>query len=201
MGRRNLKNSDDKKFYGSWIPLLLLRVMWCGKWAQFGYKELFGIFCFNRWIIHFQTAYDKYDGFVILHGTDTLAYTASALSFILENLAKPVVITGSQVIISASSIAAIVEAFLVMAEFDTFILKQGTNEDRQSEGEGGWRSMNCNRWWDAFQCIWLNRTVWDWPLCSIPSSRSLYVIICTEMQSISHIGFLHHLDDRSCKLK
>ena len=40
--------------------------------------------------------YDKYDGFVILHGTDTMAYTASALSFMLENLSKPVVITGSQ---------------------------------------------------------------------------------------------------------
>lgn len=40
--------------------------------------------------------YDKYDGFVVLHGTDTMAYTASALSFMLENLDKPVVITGSQ---------------------------------------------------------------------------------------------------------
>lgn len=37
-----------------------------------------------------------YDGFVILHGTDTMAYTASALSFMLENLSKPVIITGSQ---------------------------------------------------------------------------------------------------------
>ena len=40
--------------------------------------------------------YDKYDGFVVLHGTDTMAYTASALSFMLENLRKPVIITGSQ---------------------------------------------------------------------------------------------------------
>ena len=40
--------------------------------------------------------YDTYDGFVILHGTDTMAYTASALSFMLENLAKPVILTGSQ---------------------------------------------------------------------------------------------------------
>lgn len=40
--------------------------------------------------------YDKYDGFVILHGTDTMAYTASALSFMLENLSKPVILTGSQ---------------------------------------------------------------------------------------------------------
>lgn len=40
--------------------------------------------------------YERYDGFVVLHGTDTMAYTASALSFMLENLQKPVIITGSQ---------------------------------------------------------------------------------------------------------
>ena len=40
--------------------------------------------------------YDQYDGFVVLHGTDTMAYSASALSFMLENLEKPVVFTGSQ---------------------------------------------------------------------------------------------------------
>lgn len=40
--------------------------------------------------------YDEYDGFVVLHGTDTMAYSASALSFMLENLQKPVVFTGSQ---------------------------------------------------------------------------------------------------------
>ena len=40
--------------------------------------------------------YSKYDGFLILHGTDTMAYTASALSFLLENLQKPVIFTGSQ---------------------------------------------------------------------------------------------------------
>ena len=40
--------------------------------------------------------YQKYDGFVVLHGTDTMSYTASALSFMLENLSKPVILTGSQ---------------------------------------------------------------------------------------------------------
>ncbi|MGM9688984.1 MAG: asparaginase [Alloprevotella sp.] len=40
--------------------------------------------------------YDNYDGFVLLHGTDTMAFTASALSFMLENLTKPVIVTGSQ---------------------------------------------------------------------------------------------------------
>jgi len=40
--------------------------------------------------------YEKFDGFVVLHGSDTMAYTASALSFMLENLNKPVILTGSQ---------------------------------------------------------------------------------------------------------
>ncbi|CAG0924914.1 unnamed protein product, partial [Notodromas monacha] len=43
------------------------------------------------------TMYHLYDGFVVLHGTDTMAYTASALSFMLENLGKTVILTGSQV--------------------------------------------------------------------------------------------------------
>lgn len=66
--------------------------------------------------------YDKYDGFVVLHGTDTMAYTASALSFMLEGLEKPVIITGSQLpigevrtdgeenLITALQIAAATEA-------------------------------------------------------------------------------------------
>lgn len=43
-----------------------------------------------------KSNYEKYDGFVVLHGSDTMAYTASALSFMLENLNKPVILTGSQ---------------------------------------------------------------------------------------------------------
>lgn len=43
-----------------------------------------------------RDAYEHFDGFVILHGTDTMAFTASALSFMLENLGKPVILTGSQ---------------------------------------------------------------------------------------------------------
>lgn len=53
----------------------------------------------ERWIeiaANIADNYAEYDGFVVLHGTDTMAYTASALSFMLENLHKPVIITGSQ---------------------------------------------------------------------------------------------------------
>lgn len=44
--------------------------------------------------------YERYDGFVVMHGTDTMAYTASALSFMLEGLAKPIILTGSQIPLS-----------------------------------------------------------------------------------------------------
>ncbi|MCS6833321.1 MAG: asparaginase [Flammeovirgaceae bacterium] len=60
-------------------------------------------------VSHWQTLakiiedfYDDFDGFVILHGTDTMAYTASALSFMLENLNKPVILTGAQLPIGAT---------------------------------------------------------------------------------------------------
>lgn len=46
---------------------------------------------------HVQQYYDNFDGFVVLHGTDTMGYTGSALAFFLEHLAKPVVLTGSQI--------------------------------------------------------------------------------------------------------
>lgn len=48
-----------------------------------------------------NTHYNEFDGFVVLHGTDTMAYTASALSFMLRNLGKPVIFTGAQLPISS----------------------------------------------------------------------------------------------------
>lgn len=51
----------------------------------------------NRIIKKLSSVWDAYDGFVILHGTDTMAYTSSALSFLLGSIDKPVVITGSQI--------------------------------------------------------------------------------------------------------
>lgn len=52
--------------------------------------------CWSRMARMVYDRYDEFDGFVILHGTDTMSYSASALSFMLENLNKPVVFTGSQ---------------------------------------------------------------------------------------------------------
>lgn len=51
----------------------------------------------NQIAADIEKYHDDYDGFVIFHGTDTMAYTASALSFMLENLAKPIILTGSQI--------------------------------------------------------------------------------------------------------
>ncbi|HBC73818.1 MAG TPA: L-asparaginase 1 [Candidatus Wallbacteria bacterium] len=73
------------------------------KIANITKKELFNIDSTNIQLEHWQKIaraicdnYDDYDGFVITHGTDTLAYTAAALSFMLQNLKKPVILTGSQ---------------------------------------------------------------------------------------------------------
>jgi len=62
--------------------------------------------------------YYDYDSFVIIHGTDTMAYTASAISFALVNLAKPVILTGAQV----SSIFSLYEVFLLLHFFFFFFL-------------------------------------------------------------------------------
>jgi L-asparaginase len=58
----------------------------------------------KKWVLiakHIYKHYDDYAGFIILHGTDTMSYTASALSFMLENLSKPVILTGSQLPLEA----------------------------------------------------------------------------------------------------
>lgn len=79
--------------------------------TQDGYRIIYGILEFNplldssnmnmkNWTEIAETVYNNYKpfaGFVVLHGTDTMAYTSSALSFMLQNLGKAVVVTGSQV--------------------------------------------------------------------------------------------------------
>jgi len=65
--------------------------------------------------------YDKYDGFVISHGTDTMSYTAAALSYLIQNLDKPVVVTGSQKPINADITDAkknLLDSFRFAAEKD-----------------------------------------------------------------------------------
>jgi L-asparaginase len=91
-----------------------------------------------------QEKYFDYDGFVVLHGTDTMAYTASALSFMLENLAKPVVLTGAQMpigvprndaranLLSAIEIAADQEACEVCVYFSGLLMRGNRSKKVES---------------------------------------------------------------------
>lgn len=104
--------------------------------------------------------YHSYDGFVILHGTDTMAYTASALSFMLENLAKPVVFTGSQLpigalrtdgkenVITAIEIAAAKEHGRAMVPevcifFQNYLMRGNRTIKCNAENFNAFRSFNC----------------------------------------------------------
>ncbi|MGA3213831.1 MAG: asparaginase [Terriglobales bacterium] len=67
------------------------------------------------------TNYEQFDGFLVLHGTDTMSYTASALAFMFENLGKPVILTGSQVPLCQPRTDAyenLVTSLLIAANFD-----------------------------------------------------------------------------------
>ncbi len=104
--------------------------------------------------------YSQYDGFVILHGTDTMAYSASALSFMLENLAKPVIFTGSQLpigiprtdgrenLVSAVEIAAAKDAEghatvpEVCIYFDNMLMRGNRACKVSSDNFTAFRSMN-----------------------------------------------------------
>ena len=104
--------------------------------------------------------YHRYDGFVILHGTDTMAYTASALSFMLENIGKPVIITGSQLPIGQLRTDG-KENFLTSVEiaaaktadgepcvpevcifFDSLLMRGNRTTKINSEGFNAFRSYN-----------------------------------------------------------
>lgn len=105
--------------------------------------------------------YDGYDGFVILHGTDTMAYSASALSFMLDNLSKPVIFTGSQLpigrprtdgkenLISAIEIASAKDERgrarvpEVCIYFNSQLLRGNRSTKVNSVGFNAFRSPNC----------------------------------------------------------
>ena len=100
--------------------------------------------------------YDKYDGFVILHGTDTMAYTASALSFMLENLGKPVIVTGSQIplaelrsdgqanLLNALHIAANYPINEVTLFFNNKLMRGNRSTKSHADGFNAFTSPNLN---------------------------------------------------------
>ena len=100
------------------------------------------------------SVYDQYDGFVVLHGTDSMAYSASALSFLLPGLSKPVVFSGSQVPLSftlsdapANLVGAIVAAGTlpvpeVCVYFDTKLLRGNRSSKVDANRFAGFDSPN-----------------------------------------------------------
>lgn len=108
-----------------------------------------------------EAKYDEYDGFVILHGTDTMAYSASVLSFMIEGLTKPVIFTGSQLpigtprtdgkenLISAVEIAAAKdsEGHALVPEvcicFDNILMRGNRTSKLNSDNFRAFRSENC----------------------------------------------------------
>ena len=108
-----------------------------------------------------ESKYDEYDGFVILHGTDTMAYSASVLSFMIEGLTKPVIFTGSQLpigtprtdgkenLISAVEIAAAKDAqgHALVPEvcicFDNILMRGNRTSKLNSDNFRAFRSENC----------------------------------------------------------
>ena len=107
-----------------------------------------------------RESYDRYDGFVILHGTDTMAYSASVLSFMIEGLTKPVIFTGSQLpigvprtdgkenLISAVEIAAAKDqqGHAIVPEvcicFDNMLLRGNRTSKMNSDNFRAFRSEN-----------------------------------------------------------
>ncbi|MDN4503298.1 asparaginase [Alteromonadaceae bacterium BrNp21-10] len=101
-----------------------------------------------------QQHYQDYDGFIILHGTDTMAFTASALSFILEGLSKPVIITGSQIplaelrsdgqvnLLNALYIAANYPIAEVSLFFNNTLFRGNRSKKIHADGFGAFASPN-----------------------------------------------------------
>jgi len=99
--------------------------------------------------------YAKYDGFVVLHGTDTIAYTGSALSFMLQRLTKPIILTGSQVplcnavtdarenFINAIILAANYPIYEVCVYFNQNLYRANRVTKYSTQSYNAYRSPNC----------------------------------------------------------
>ena len=115
--------------------------------------------------------YDTYDGFVILHGTDTMGYSASAVSYMLENLSKPVIFTGAQIplcelrsdgkdnIINSVLIAASGEVHEVCVYFNGVLLRGNRTTKRSSDQLLAFDSPNCPHLAEAGITIQYNRSI------------------------------------------
>lgn len=159
----------------------------------------------DHWILLrdiIQSAYADYDGFVVLHGTDTMAFTASALSFLLPDLDKPVVITGSQLpvsqlrtdgrenLITAVEIAAATDTQgrprvrEVCIFFERKLLRGNRSTKINAEGFNAFRSHNFPLLAQAGTHI-AYRTV-EAPRSSLPPAEArLYAESCARLTALS----------------
>lgn len=124
-----------------------------------------------------ESRYDDYDGFVILHGTDTMAYSASALSFMIEGLTKPVIFTGSQLpigvprtdgkenLISSVEIAAAKDNYghalvpEVCICFDNILMRGNRTTKVNSDNFRAFSSENCPQLAEAGISIRYNQSI------------------------------------------
>lgn len=124
-----------------------------------------------------ESRYDEYDGFVILHGTDTMAYSASALSFMIEGLTKPVIFTGSQLpigvprtdgkenLISSVEIAAAKDNYghalvpEVCICFDNILMRGNRTTKVNSDNFRAFSSENCPQLAEAGISIRYNQSI------------------------------------------
>lgn len=116
--------------------------------------------------------YSAYDGFIILHGTDTMAYTASALSFIFNHLRKPIILTGSQIalaaprsdgrdnLLNALYIAAYYSVPEVTLYFNHRLYRGNRVRKTNSTGLDAFASPNYPALLEAESTIKCNTTVW-----------------------------------------
>ncbi len=130
--------------------------------------------------------YDDYDGFVVLHGTDTMAYSASALSFMLEGLGKPVIFTGSQLpvgslrtdgkenLVSAVEVASAKDANgramvpEVAIYFNSQLLRGNRATKVNATAFNAFRSPNCPPLAEAGISIRYNKALIRYPATTVP---------------------------------
>ncbi len=136
--------------------------------------------------------YNKYDGFVITHGTDTMHYTASALSFLLQNLSKPIILTGSQVpshMISSDARRNLLDAMRIATETDIHeVIIVFNNKILRGNRTKKIREME----FEAFESIGMA------PLGVIEQDIRHTVEYCSRYGKTSKIKYFDKLEEKVC---
>ncbi len=140
-----------------------------------------------------EASYDEYDGFVILHGTDTMAYTASALSYLIQDSRKPIVLTGAQKPIDQDITDAksnLVDSFLYACDARS----HGVNVVFGGQAIAGTRASKVRtKSYNAFSSI-------DFPNKAVIRDGKVFHYI-TGKEAEKEPIFYHQVDTRICVLK